>query len=109
MTSFAAIASLVCAHPDERFVRMWTAAQQHRPAALVSDARIASADEPGTPLVVRGVVLDPTGRPAPGVEVAYREHYAAVGEHGLYAAVSRNPQGTEVVSYTIRIREHGNF
>lgn len=40
---------------------------------------------------------------------AFREHFAEVGEHGLYATVARNVDGTESVSYTIRIREHGNF
>ncbi len=39
---------------------------------------------------------------------AYRDRFAAVGEHGLYGMVVRGPDG-EIVSYTIRIREHGNF
>jgi protocatechuate 3,4-dioxygenase beta subunit len=40
---------------------------------------------------------------------AYREHFAEVGEHGLYGIVTRIADGTERVSYTIRMREHGNF
>jgi len=183
-----AFAAVVSAHPDERFLRMWNAAQLHKPAALSSVARIAPESEPGTPLVVRGVVLDPAGLAAPNVEVfayhtdrtglyaaegtgepwhlkgwavtdehgrfefrtirpapypnrdipahihatvsthccghqftdlmfeddplatnAYRERFAAAGEHGLYGKVTRNPDGSESVSYTIRIREHGNF
>jgi protocatechuate 3,4-dioxygenase beta subunit len=40
---------------------------------------------------------------------AYRDRFAAAGENGLYGAVTRAVDGTEEVSYTIRIREHGNF
>jgi protocatechuate 3,4-dioxygenase beta subunit len=183
-----ALTSLVSASPDERFLQMWNAAQRLKPPKLTSVARIAPTDEPGTPLVVHGIVLDTNGRPAAGIEVfayhtdrtghyapdgaadpwrlkgwavtdasgrfefrtirpemypsrttpahihstlttsccghqfndlmfeddplatqAFRDHFAEVGEHGLYAGVTRNPDGTESVSYTIRIREHGNF
>ena len=49
---------------------MWREAQTHRPAALDSTARIAPVDEPGTPLVVEGRVLEPDGAtPAPDVVV----------------------------------------
>jgi protocatechuate 3,4-dioxygenase beta subunit len=184
----AAAVALLHASPDPRFVQMWEAAQRLRPATLVSVARIAPGREPGTPLVITGVVLDTTGRPAAGVEVfayhtdatgryaaagaadpwrlkgwavtdaqgrfefrtirpapypgrdvpahvhatlttsccghqfddlmfdgdplatnAYRERYAEAGEHGLYGVVTRMADGTERVSYTIRMREHGNF
>jgi protocatechuate 3,4-dioxygenase beta subunit len=176
------------ASPDQRFLQMWNAAQLLRPANLMWVARIAPQDEPGTPLIVHGLVLDTNGRPASGVEVfayhtdrtghysaegatdpwrlkgwavtdasgrfefrtirpgmypsrntpahihatlttsccghqfddlmfendplatpAFRDHFAEVGEHGLYAPVTRNADGAESVSYTIRIREHGNF
>jgi protocatechuate 3,4-dioxygenase beta subunit len=40
---------------------------------------------------------------------AYRDRFAAAGEGGLYGAVTRDADGTQAVSYTIRIREHGNF
>ena len=39
----------------------------------------------------------------------YRNRFAAAGEHGLYGAVTRGADGAQAVSYTIRIREHGNF
>ncbi len=39
----------------------------------------------------------------------YRKHYAAVGEHGLYGVVRRDARGTQVVSCTMRLREHDNF
>jgi protocatechuate 3,4-dioxygenase beta subunit len=176
------------AQPDERFLRMWEVSQRSRPASLLSVSRIAAENEPGRPLVVRGLILDRDGRPAAGVEVfayhtdaggtyappgaadpwrlkgwaitdahgrfafrtirpapypgrdipahihatlttqccgrqfddlmfdddplatrAYRDQYAAAGEHGLYGTVTRAANGIEQVSYTIRIREHGNF
>jgi protocatechuate 3,4-dioxygenase beta subunit len=182
------LTSLASASLDQRFLQMWYTAQELKPANLISVARIAPLDEPGTPLIVHGLVLDTNGRPAAGVEVfayhtdrtghyaaegatdpwrlkgwavtdangrfefrtirpemypsrntpahihatlttsccghqfddlmfeddplatpAFRDHYAEVGEHGLYAPVTRNADGTESVSYTIRIREHGNF
>lgn len=47
--------------------------------ALAADARIAPAGEPGTPLVVTGVVYRPDGRtPAAGVSV-YASHTNAAG------------------------------
>ncbi len=188
LTVAAAAVALLHASPDRRFVQMWETAQRLKPATLGSVARIAPEREPGTPLVITGVVLDTTGRPASGVEVfayhtdatgryaapgatdpwrlkgwavtdaqgrfefrtirpapypsrdvpahvhatlttsccgrqfddlmfdgdplatqAYREHFAEVGEHGLYGIVTRMSDGTEHVSYTIRMREHGNF
>ena len=58
------------------------AAQKLKPARLTSAERIAPAAESGTPFVVKGIVLDPSGKPAPGVEVfAYH-----TDKTGLYAA-----------------------
>jgi len=34
---------------------------------------------------------------------------AAVGEHGLLRAARRDARGIAFVSYTIRLRGHGNF
>lgn len=39
---------------DVEFIRALERAQQDRPASVASRARIASADEPGTPLVIHG-------------------------------------------------------
>jgi Dioxygenase len=176
------------ADPDPRFFAMWHAAQRLKPSMIMSSARIAPENEPGTPLVVEGLVLDATGRGIPGVEVfayhtdsiglytrpgdsdpwrlkgwaltdangrftfqtirpapypsrqvpahihvtvtttccgrqftdlmfdddslatqVFREHFAAVGEHGLYGTVRRDARGTQLVSYTIHVREHGDF
>jgi protocatechuate 3,4-dioxygenase beta subunit len=188
IVAFAAMTGSSFAQPDERFLRMWTVAQRARPASLTAVSRIAGEREPGTPLIVHGVILDGNGRPAAGVEVfayhtdaggtyappgatdpwrlkgwavtdaqgrfefrtirpapypgrdipahihatlttrccgrqfddlmfdddplatrAYRDRFATAGEHGLYGAVTRIAGGTEEVSYTFRIREHGNF
>jgi len=180
--------AVVHAEPDARFMRMWEAAQRLKPAMLSAETRIAPESEAGTPLVVKGTVLDVAGHPAPGIEIfayhtdatgryalagaddpwrlkgwavtdaqgrfefrtirpgpypgravpahihltaaapscghqftdlmfdddplatqAYREHYAAVGEHGLYGAVRTRAEGGQEVTYTIRLRPRGDF
>lgn len=50
------------------------------PAELSWRARIAPEDEPGQPMVVRGVVYDTDGNPAPGV-IIYAYHTNASGEY----------------------------
>jgi protocatechuate 3,4-dioxygenase beta subunit len=66
---------------DTQWVRQWEAAQQLKPARIASVGRIGSDKEPGTPFVARGTVLDPSGKPAAGVEVfAYQ-----TDNTGLYA------------------------
>ena len=50
------------------------------PDSLSWRARIAPADEPGDPLVLRGTVRDAGGEPAPGV-VVYAYHTDAGGEY----------------------------
>lgn len=65
-----ALTTAAGAQVDSRWVRMWTEAQQHRPASLDSTGRIAPEDEPGTPLVIHGLVVAPDGRtPVPGATV----------------------------------------
>jgi len=60
----------------------WQAAQKLKPARVSSVERIAPATEPGTPFIVRGIVVDPAGKPAPGVELlAYH-----TDNTGIYAA-----------------------
>ncbi len=65
---------------------MWQRAQAERPADLGPVGRIASPDEPGVPLVVKGRVFAPDGTtPAAGVIVfAYQ-----TGRDGLYFDTSR--------------------
>ena len=62
--------------------QMFDAAQKLKPARLTSVERIAPAAEPGTPFVIKGVVLNASGDPASGAEVfAYH-----TDKTGLYAA-----------------------
>lgn len=49
-----------------------------RPATLASSARIATANEPGEPLVLEGTVRHPDGAVAPGV-IVYAYHTNAAG------------------------------
>lgn len=55
---------------DVEFIRALERAQQDRPTALTSSARIAAAAEPGTPLVIHGRVFAADGRtPVPNAIV----------------------------------------
>jgi protocatechuate 3,4-dioxygenase beta subunit len=58
------VTSATLAAQDTEYIRAVERAQQQRPAALVSTARIAPPSEPGSPLVVRGRVLGLNGVPA---------------------------------------------
>jgi protocatechuate 3,4-dioxygenase beta subunit len=72
---------------DLEWVRAWERAQQAKPVRLESIARIAPADEPGTPLVIEGRVYQSDGRtPAPGVTV-FAYHTDARGQYDGPAAV----------------------
>lgn len=73
---------------DVEFIRAWERTQRERPALLASRARIAPADEPGTPLVIRGQLFRANGTtPAPGITVfAYH-----TDRNGLYNARSKGP------------------
>jgi protocatechuate 3,4-dioxygenase beta subunit len=62
--------------------QQFDAAQKLKPARVTSVERIAPPSEPGTPFVVRTTLLDPSGKPAAGVEVfAYQ-----TDRTGIYAA-----------------------
>jgi hypothetical protein len=79
VTAFVIAATL--AAQDSQWLRMWENAQQQKPAQLTSSERIAPASQAGIPFAVRGVVQDPSGKPAAGVEVfAYQ-----TDTHGIYA------------------------
>lgn len=80
VTAFVTAAALSA--QDPQWLRMWENAQKQRPARVTSIERLAPASEPGIPFTVRGVVLDPAGKPAPGVDIfAYQ-----TDQHGIYAA-----------------------
>ncbi|MEM7081921.1 MAG: hypothetical protein AAF465_04250 [Pseudomonadota bacterium] len=57
------------AQVDPAWLASWNAAQASRPLTVLPQARIASDEEPGVPLVISGQVFTPDGRPASGVVV----------------------------------------
>ncbi|MEX2663889.1 MAG: hypothetical protein WD227_18310, partial [Vicinamibacterales bacterium] len=54
---------------DVQYIRAVERAQEQRPSALTSTGRIAPASEPGSPLIVRGQLLNIDGSPAAGAVV----------------------------------------
>ena len=72
---------------DVEYIRAMDRAQKERPAQLTSSARIAPPAEPGSPLTVRGQVLDIDGAPAAGAVIfAYHTDRA-----GLYDVEGKGP------------------
>jgi protocatechuate 3,4-dioxygenase beta subunit len=63
------ITSVPLAAQDVQYIRAVERAQQQRPSALTSTGRIAPASEPGSPLIVRGQLLNVDGSPAAGAVV----------------------------------------
>ena len=75
------VTSLLTVAPLAAQQQQFDAAQKLKPARVTSSARIAPDAEPGIPFVVRATLLDPAGKPAPGVEVfAYH-----TDRSGIYA------------------------
>jgi hypothetical protein len=54
---------------DPFWLRSWNEAQTGRPSSMTSSGRIAAAEEPGIPFLVRGQVFGPNGSPRSGVVV----------------------------------------
>lgn len=55
---------------DQDFIRALERAQEHRPASLSANGRIAPESEPGTPLVIHGRAVGEDGKaPLPGAIV----------------------------------------
>jgi protocatechuate 3,4-dioxygenase beta subunit len=72
---------------DLEFLRALEAAQADRPAAIQTSARIAPEREPGTPMVIRGRVVDATRKPAAGA-IVFAYH---TDRDGLYDRPGRGP------------------
>lgn len=90
---------------DLEFLRALERAQQMRPRTLMSHARIAPADEPGTPLTIAGQVFQPDGRsPAPGMTV-FAYHTDA---EGLYDVRSNGPHSWRLKGWALTDAE-GRF
>ena len=54
---------------DPSWLRSWNEANENRPTFIGSRSRIASEDEAGTPLIIRGQIFAPDGTLASGVLV----------------------------------------
>lgn len=66
---------------DQEFIRALERAQEARPATLASSARIAPADEPGTPLVIHGRAFAADGRTPLADAIVFAYH---TDRNGLY-------------------------
>jgi protocatechuate 3,4-dioxygenase beta subunit len=81
------LTSTTPAAQDVQYIRAVERAQQQRPSTLTSTGRIAPTSEPGSPLIVRGQLLNVDGSPAADAVVfAYHTDRA-----GLYDKRENGP------------------
>jgi protocatechuate 3,4-dioxygenase beta subunit len=98
------VTSATLAAQDTQYIRAVERAQQQRPAALVSTARIAPPSEPGSPLVVRGRVLGLNGAPAANAVIfAYQ-----TDRGGLYDKPENGPHSWRLRGW-VRTDADGRF
>jgi protocatechuate 3,4-dioxygenase beta subunit len=89
---------------DFEYIRALERAQQQRPAALTTSARIAPSSEPGTPLVLRGRIVKADGSPAANAIVfAYHTDRA-----GLYDRRENGPHSWRLKGWA-RAAQDGTF
>jgi protocatechuate 3,4-dioxygenase beta subunit len=81
------VTTATLAAQDTEFLRALERAQQQRPAALTSSARIAPASEPGIPLVLTGRIVGTDGSPAANT-IIFAYH---TDRNGLYDARDKGP------------------
>ena len=72
---------LAAEQTDPEWIRMWEAAQKHRPALVPSVARIAPAGESGQSMIVHGCLFAKTGTNPVGGAVIFAYQ---TGQDGLY-------------------------
>ena len=90
---------------DREFVRAYERAQAGKPADVGSVSRIASASEPGSPLVIDGRLNHTDGRtPAPGITVFAYQTDAA----GVYDEPSKGPHSWRLKGWAVTDAE-GRF
>ena len=90
---------------DVEYIRAVERAQQLRPRALTSRARIAPNEEPGTPMVIAGRLFQADGRTsAPGVTV-FAYHTDA---QGIYDVPSNGPHSWRLKGWALTDAE-GRF
>lgn len=54
---------------DPRWLESWNEANEMKPSKISAVSRIAAESEPGTPLIIKGTILNPDYTPAKGVIV----------------------------------------
>ena len=67
MALLAIISTQAWAQVDPGWLRAWNEALESQPQEITSTGRIASEVEPGVPFVIRGVLVEPSGKPAADV------------------------------------------
>jgi protocatechuate 3,4-dioxygenase, beta subunit len=72
---------------DQDWLEKWNEAQTHRPQVIPTSSRIATANEPGTPLVIRGRIVHPEGTTPEGGAVVFAYH---TDNTGVYYATGSN-------------------
>ncbi|HJQ35749.1 MAG TPA: hypothetical protein VKB93_01290 [Thermoanaerobaculia bacterium] len=71
---------------DTDWVRMWTEAQQRRPAAIGSVGRIAPPNEPGTPMIIHGRVFQRDGKTPIAGAIVFAYHTDHKGVYNVNEA-----------------------
>lgn len=59
---------------DPFWLNSWNEAQRNRPEVMASSGRIAAANEPGTPFLIQGRVVEPDGRTPARAVVVHAYH-----------------------------------
>lgn len=93
------------AQVDQHWLGMWTEAQHQRPAALSDTGRIAPADEPGTSLVIHGLVVDPDGAAPVANAIVFAYHTDGTG---VYFRPGENDRPWRLKGWT-RTDANGRF
>jgi len=89
-----AFSALTVAAVDQHWLQLWNEAQTHRPAVLRAHSRIAAVDEPGTALIIKGVVMQPDGTTPEAGAIVFAYH---TDNNGVYYAA-----GSDNSSYRLR-------
>ncbi|NNE36635.1 MAG: hypothetical protein HKN13_15485 [Rhodothermales bacterium] len=93
------------AQVDPAWLRSWNEAKEQQPEPITSSGRIALDDEPGTRLVIRGLVVGPDGKSASGVLI----HAYHRDRDGLEFGSQDNPLTTWRLNGWARTDADGRF
>ena len=100
----AVLTSAAMTGQDVEYIRAIERAQGQRPAALTTTGRIAPTTEPGTPLVIRGQLLDVNGSPAADA-VLFAYH---TDREGLYDRRENGPHSWRLRGW-VKTDKEGRF